>query len=244
MRKFLLTVLLSIVLVCVVTATATASHGFELNTSELSSVEAGQTVTVDVTVDNITVDGGIETLDFIVSYSDNLTYSKATAALPTGWEFWTPVSNTTDRTVKIGAVDEGATANPAINDGDITVTLTFVVASDFDSEKITLDFSNVGASANGSYEFVSGIGNSYEYYNAPETLTVTSLPIKTTYTAGQNFFSNGLKLSVTYTDGTVVEVTDFTVEAPDMMTEGVKDVVVKWGKLSTTFRITVNPPLL
>ena len=53
-----------------------------------------------------------------------------------------------------------------------------------------------------------------------------------------------MKLSVTYTDGTVVEVTDFTVEAPDMMTEGVKDVVVTWGKLSTTFRITVNAPLL
>lgn len=251
MKKFLLTAFLTIVLLCTVCATVSASHGFEVNLSELENVEAGQNVTVVATVDNITVDGGIESIDFLLKYSDTVTYSSTTATLPEGWTLWTPTSDTTERTLKIAAVDEGegAEVTPAEDDGDITFTFTFAVASDYaDGDRITVEFiENITASAANTYKPVTGIGDTLDYYvepNVPEYLTVTSLPRKIEYSAGSVFRSNGLAVSVTYTDGTVVDVTDFTVEDPDMMTEGKKDVKVTWGALTTTFQILITAPSL
>jgi len=249
MKKFLITALLLLTLLCTVSAVASA-HGFELNLSELENVEAGQTITVVATADNITVDGGIESIDFMLRYNENVTYSAAAATLPTGWSFWGAVSNTTARTVKIGATDEGASPNPAVNNGDVTFTFTFVVDEGFvDGDTITIEFvDKIGASAAGTYQYVEGLGDKIDYYvqpNVPEYLTITSLPRKTEYTAGSAFCSSGLAVSTTYTDGTVVDVTsEIELIIPDMMTEGVKVAIVKWGNLETSFEITITAPLL
>jgi hypothetical protein len=104
MKKFYLTVLLCIALIFAVALTASAEGTFEVN-AVASSAVAGGTMTLDVTVDNITVEGGIESVDFVLAYSSNVTYSSISANLPTGWTMWPIVSNTSARTLKIAAVN-------------------------------------------------------------------------------------------------------------------------------------------
>ena len=248
MKKIFLT-LFAAALICISVAfSASAQTYFELNPEQITSVTPGGEVSVDVTLDNITAPEGLVSVDFELTYSSNLTFSSATATLPENWDFWTPVSNTTTRTVKISAVDEGDADTPVKEDGEVVFTLNFTVASDFASgDVITLSFTRVGATGvSDDYAIVYGAGNNltYEYIVKPTELIITKEPYKDTYTAGQKFYSNGLNVAVLYSDGTQEAVTDFTITAPDMTLFGEQDVIVSWNGLYTSFKIVVNAPTL
>ncbi len=76
------------------------------------------------------------------------------------------------------------------------------------------------------------------------SISVQTLPTKTTYTVGDKFDASGLTIKATMSDGTVKTLTSsFTVSAPDMTTAGTKTVTVSYGGKTATFNITVKAPV-
>ena len=77
----------------------------------------------------------------------------------------------------------------------------------------------------------------------PESLSVSSKPTKTTYEIGESLNTSGLKLKLTYSDGTYETITSgFTTSGFSSTTTGTKTVTVKYGSLTTTFTVTVSEP--
>ncbi len=78
---------------------------------------------------------------------------------------------------------------------------------------------------------------------ASVTKVVSSLPSKTSYYIGDSFDSSGIKLTVTYSDGSTKTITSgYTVSGFSSSTEGTKTVTVSYGGKSTTFTIKVLKP--
>jgi len=81
--------------------------------------------------------------------------------------------------------------------------------------------------------------------NAVKTLSsisVESKPTKITYEIGESLNTNGLKLKLKYSDGSTETITSgFTTSGFSSTTAGTKTVTVKYGGLTTTFTVTVNP---
>lgn len=73
------------------------------------------------------------------------------------------------------------------------------------------------------------------------SVSVQSLPLKTVYTVGETFMSNGLSVKVNMSDGASKTITSgFTVSSPDMSTAGIKTVTVTYEGKTATFSITVK----
>ena len=76
---------------------------------------------------------------------------------------------------------------------------------------------------------------------AISSVAIAKKPTKQTYTVGESFNSAGLKLKVTYTDGTTEEITSgFTYSPGKLNTVGQQKVIVTYKGKSTGFYVTVN----
>ena len=76
-------------------------------------------------------------------------------------------------------------------------------------------------------------------------LEVTSNPTKTVYEIGESLNTSGLKLKVTYSNGSTETITTgFTTSGFSSATAGTKTVTVKYGNLTTTFAVTVKEPVV
>lgn len=74
-------------------------------------------------------------------------------------------------------------------------------------------------------------------------VTVSTLPNKTTYVRGETFDKTGMVLSVTWSDGSKVEITDgFTVLTTSKLTENNRTVRVKYNDLTTSLTVNVVKP--
>jgi len=74
------------------------------------------------------------------------------------------------------------------------------------------------------------------------SISVESKPTKITYEIGESLNTNGLKLKLKYSDGSTETITSgFTTSGFSSTTAGTKTVTVKYGGLTTTFTVTVNP---
>lgn len=71
-------------------------------------------------------------------------------------------------------------------------------------------------------------------------VTVDASKAKTEYNVGEVFSAEGLVVNVTYRDSSKTTVTDYTVTAPDMSTEGVKEVSVTYSGIKAVYSIKVN----
>lgn len=73
-------------------------------------------------------------------------------------------------------------------------------------------------------------------------ISVDRNSVKTVYTVGDTPDFSGIKVLLTYTDGSSEELgyDDVTIEGADTSKAGEKTVTVKYGELFTTFKITVN----
>jgi hypothetical protein len=75
----------------------------------------------------------------------------------------------------------------------------------------------------------------------PTTLSVTTLPDKTTYEIGEALDTTGLSLLLLYSDNSSVTITDgYTVSGFDSSTAGTKSITVTYGGKTTSFNVTVN----
>ena len=92
---------------------------------------------------------------------------------------------------------------------------------------------------------VSYGGKSTGFYvtvgKAAASVAVKKKPDKQVYTVGESFSASGMMLKVTYTDGTIEEVTSgFTCTPQKMDAAGQQKIVVSYGGKSTGFYVTVN----
>lgn len=72
-------------------------------------------------------------------------------------------------------------------------------------------------------------------------ISISTMPQKTVYEIGESLNTTGLKLKLTYSDGSTETITSgYTVSGFDSSTAGTKTVTVKYGDLSTKFTVTVN----
>ena len=93
---------------------------------------------------------------------------------------------------------------------------------------------------------VSYGGKSTGFYvtvNPPvSSVTIAKKPTKLTYTEGNTFNASGMKLKVTYANGSVKEITSgFTCTPAKLSNVGQQKIVVSYGGQSTGFYVTVNP---
>ncbi len=72
------------------------------------------------------------------------------------------------------------------------------------------------------------------------SLSVGTLPTRTTYTVGDALDTAGMSLSVQYTDGTTETLQDGWTTSCDLTTAGTKTVTVSYGGNSTSFSVTVQ----
>lgn len=76
-----------------------------------------------------------------------------------------------------------------------------------------------------------------------DSIEINNNPTKTTYYIGDTLSTSGLKLLVTYSDGTTETITSgFTISGFSSTTAGTKVVTVTYEGLTTTFNVTVNTP--
>lgn len=69
-------------------------------------------------------------------------------------------------------------------------------------------------------------------------IEVTTLPTKLTYMVGASFDAKGMVISAVYSDGSKVEISDYTVNV-DLATAGTKTVTITSGEFTTTFTVEV-----
>lgn len=73
------------------------------------------------------------------------------------------------------------------------------------------------------------------------SISISSNPTKTTYEIGESLNTSGLKLKLTYSDGsTEIISSGFTTSGFSSATAGTKTVTVKYGGFTTTFTVKVN----
>ena len=73
------------------------------------------------------------------------------------------------------------------------------------------------------------------------SIAITTAPTKTEYVAGENFDKTGMVVTVTYSDGTTAEVTDYTVDKTTLSGEDTEVTVFYEGKTAKQ-AITVTVP--
>ncbi len=109
---------------------------------------------------------------------------------------------------------------------------------------LRLDGSGTGSAyASGTYFAYYMDDVTIEKAVLPTAMEIVNEPTKTDYLTGEEFDSTGLKIKVTYDNGTSEELTTgFTVSGFDSATEGPKTVTVSYKGLTDTFEVTVTEP--
>ena len=82
--------------------------------------------------------------------------------------------------------------------------------------------------------------------NEPVTLSsiaITTQPTKTEYLTGEDLDTTGMVVTATYSDGSSMEITGYTLSSPDMSTAGEKTITVTYQRKTATFTINVADAL-
>lgn len=95
----------------------------------------------------------------------------------------------------------------------------------------------------GSQHYIRGMNLSYgKVHSIAEELVLDTTEAKLSFTVGEEFTSEGLKVSVRCADGNTYELSaeEFIITAPDMTTAGTKEVSVKFGEITVkTYEIVI-----
>ena len=148
-----------------------------------------------------------------------------------------------------------------VKEGDENNESSYIsIRSDTTSTSSPYEYSHITSIYNldkGNYYVVAYLGNQYylsdlftvNYTAAPATKTltgisVTTVPNKTIYTAGENFDSTGMVVTAEYSNGDTAEVTDYTVTDGNNLSEGKTSVTISYTEngetMTCTQAITVN----
>ena len=153
------------------------------------------------------------------------------------------------QTVSISVANEPA--KTYYNVGDVFSSEGLIVTaifSDGSTKDVTdsVTISEPDMNTTGTYDVLlsyDGSSTSYKIYvTAAEliSITVEQPPEKTEYYLGENFISDGMKVTAAFSDGSTLDVTDsVTYSQPDMLAAGVKQITVSFADKSTEISITV-----
>ena len=199
--------------------TETVTSGF--TTSGFSSTSAG-TKTVTVSYEGFT-----DTFTVTVK-TPSITLSASSKSLAIG-----DSSTITATTTPSGQTVTWTSSNTSV----ATVSGGTITAKASGSATITAKFTYNGT----TYSKTCSVTVADDPEPTPTSLSVSSKPTKTTYEIGESLNTSGLKLKLTYSDGTYETISSgFTTSGFSSTTSGTKTVTVKYGDLTTTFTVTVN----
>ena len=179
----------------------------------------------------ISYEGFTTTYDFTV-YTPSITLSQSTLSLNKG-----DTVTLTARTAPSGNTVTWTSSDTSV----ATVSGGMITAKASGSTTITAKFTYNGK----TYSKTCSVTVDKEPEPVPTSLSVSSKPTKTTYEIGESLNTSGLKLKLTYSDGSTETITSgFTTSGFSSTTSGTKTVTVEYGGLTTTFTVTVtsNPP--
>lgn len=107
--------------------------------------------------------------------------------------------------------------------------------------ELFLEFQNDGFMSSFS-AFIPEVERCNGHAKTVKSISIASLPSKTTYTVGESFVQTGLSLNVTYSDGTSAVVSSgFSCTGFSSATTGTRTITVTYGSKTTTFTVQVNP---
>ncbi len=139
-----------------------------------------------------------------------------------------------------------------------TLTVTYLPATTTDSKAVTWSSSNpsvatidtngkITALKEGTTTITAKVGNFTDTClltiskNTVSSIKITTKPTKLTYTQGDSLSTTGMRLQVTYANGTVTTVTTGWTASPGQLnTVGTQTVTVTFGGKTTTYTVTVN----
>ena len=123
---------------------------------------------------------------------------------------------------------------------------TDVVTLTADNTKVTINGHDISARSTGDTVITATAtsGVTYQFtihIRDAKKITVTQNPDKMSYIMGDEMDLTGLKLQVEYYDGSVREITDYTVTGFDSSVEGQNTITIKWiSAYGTTYSTTVT----
>lgn len=123
---------------------------------------------------------------------------------------------------------------------------TDVVTLTADNTKVTINGHDISARSTGDTVITATAtsGVTYQFtihIRDAKKITVTQDPDKMSYIMGDEMDLTGLKLQVEYYDGSVREITDYTVTGFDSSVEGQNTITIKWiSAYGTTYSTTVT----
>lgn len=179
-----------------------------------TSLKAGQT-SVTITYEDKTVEQSIKVVE-------NKIESIAITTPPTKTEYW--AGNDFDKT---GMVVEATYTNGT------TVKVTDYTVSN------GLNLKNGQSTVTVSYEEKTVEQKIVVKENSVVKIEITKAPNKTNYIVKQNFDSTGMIVKATYANGTIKEVTDYTVRDGKNLYEGQSTVTIVYEEQTATQAITV-----
>ena len=202
------------------------------NFSDGTSSDVTSSVTVsqpDMTLSGtrpVTVSYGGKTADYSISITDSMikTISISVAHEPDKTYFNVGEDFTSEGIIVTAVYSDGSTK-------DVTDSVTI-----FQPDMNTA----------GSYDVLlsyDGLSTTYKVYVIAAELTsitVVQPPEKTEYYLGEDFISDGMKVTATFSDGSTIDVSDsVTYSQPDMSTAGTKQITVTFSDKSTEISINV-----
>lgn len=175
--------------------------------------------------------GDIDWYKFTAPVAGEYVITLKCCSLPNGWNgYWSPNMFLYDEFDQ----ELGSTSNYYENDAVINVSLeagqTYYIKFKMGKNETT---------ATGNYEFSVTCPDIVTL----DSISIKSMPSKTTYYIGETFDATGLEVSANYSDGTSVDINDYTVTGFDSSSAGEKDIVVTYAKDGVThtcsFKINV-----
>ena len=250
--KKVVSLILSLMLLlslCTIPAFATTGYNSDVTVSaaldktELTTSSSAQTVVLTIktskSVDLFSIGYKVGvpsgwSITKIESGSSNIVYSLDDGhySLETGVVSWYKATNkSTGADGTIGKITISVPANAAVGTYPINATGIELATSDQNNDNAWMS---------------NGTASAQLTIKAPKTLTdisVKTAPSKTSYVAGQDFDATGMKLKVTYNDGTTQSVTNgWTVTSGTNLAVGQSSVTISYGGKTTTQNITVSAP--
>ncbi|MBQ2729229.1 MAG: leucine-rich repeat protein [Clostridia bacterium] len=125
-------------------------------------------------------------------------------------------------------------------------------SSSITNEKFSVYYEGITGNQPVYVEYKAADGNNYSVYftislKVIDGIYVESLPYKTEYNMGESFDAAGLLVSLRYTDGTSMAVTDYKLEGFDSSKQGICNVQIIWAddiddEHYTSFEVKIIDP--
>ena len=211
---------------------------------QTTTVKPGDTVNVAIKLSELSLgesEDGIIGFEATLDYDSNI-FSRVTAVGNDNWSGTTTYAANSKRISGfiLSQADEiketgdiatfTLTVAEGASEGTTNITLKNIKLSNGSSSSVTTNDVTTTVTVSSNAPVVSGAELS--------NITVTKVPAKTSYKAGERVDLTGMEITATYSDGTTKKVTDFTYTPAGALTENDKQITITYVENGVTKTIT------